>query len=202
MGPARRVHACGRARRAARPRDARGGLCLSDRDASGRRPGRRPDHERALQQLSAHRRADVHLRRQCDECERCDRTAVALRRRHGRPSAGRPRASQCRYQSDLFRHERQRGRGCIRSGPRAGAHDVERGPLSAGLCCGNVSSFGDARPTDADLDPDDLLRADRQCFGRRHVHGRSSSRRHHGARNDDRHRRRRAAARFSACRRA
>ena len=78
MGPARRLYAGGGARRAAWVGDAHRRLCLPDRDPSGRRPRRRSDDERPLQQLSPHRRADVHLRRQCDECERRDRTPAWL----------------------------------------------------------------------------------------------------------------------------
>ena len=75
---------------------------------------------------------------------------------------------------------------------------AKNGRYPRGLCGCDLGGFGDARAADADVDPDDLLRADRQCVRRRHVHGRPRSRRHHGAFDDDRHRRRRAPARFSA----
>ena len=51
---------------------------------------------------------------------------------------------------------------------------------------------------DANLYPDDLLRTDRQCFGRRHVSWRARSGGLNGAVADDRHRRHRAPPRFSA----
>ena len=198
MGFARRLHAGGGARCAAWPRHAYRRLCLSDIDPSGRRPRRRSDDERPLQQLSVDRRADVHLRRQHHECKRRDRAADGVRGGHGGPSARRLGAGQRGHQSDLFGHERQRGRRCV--GPRSGAgpHDGEAGPLSARFCGGDIGRLGDAWPADANLYPDDLLRADRQCVGRRHVSWRARSGGLDGALADDRHRRHRAPPRFSA----
>ncbi len=103
---------------------------------------------------------------------------------------GRARAGERRHQPDLLRHERQRGRGRVRSRPDRSADDDPERPLSAGLCRGDIGRVGDARAADADVDPDDLLCADRQCFGRRHVPWRAGSGRHHGAVDDDRDRHR------------
>src|SRR6185437_14858681 len=53
------------------------------------------------------------------------------------------------------------------SGPGlARSHDDEAGQLPARICSRDVGRFSNARPADADLDPDDLLCADCQCVGR------------------------------------
>ena len=72
-------------------------------------------------------------------------------------------------------HERQRGRRRLGSGPDRRAHDGEERPLSARLRRRDLGGVGDARAADADLDPDDLLRADRQCLGGRDVLGRAGA---------------------------
>ncbi len=57
---------------------------------------------------------------------------------------------------------------------------AKNGRYPRGLCGRDLGRFGNTRAADADVDPDDLLRADRQCVRRRHVHGRPCSGRHHG----------------------
>ena len=76
--------------------------------------------------------------------------------------------------------------------------DDEERPLSGRFRRRHLGRLSDARTADADIDPDDFLRADRQCFGRRHVPRWSGAGGVDGAVDDGRDRNRRPPSQLSA----